>query len=86
MVKYSGAVEQRQVAKAAPCPFCGAQTGVDCVPGAVFPQYPHTSRLAAALGLSVDDWLEISEEKAQDLVREALTSSLSTTPDREPPY
>lgn len=41
---------QYAMALSVPCPWhkCHAPAGQRCVPGAIFPQYPHTTRLQAA--------------------------------------
>jgi hypothetical protein len=42
--------EQRAFAEIVDCPFkgCMAKVGQPCVPGLIFPQYPHTPRLELA--------------------------------------
>jgi hypothetical protein len=42
--------EQRSIAETVDCPWpsCHAPKGTPCVPGRVFPQYPHTPRLELA--------------------------------------
>ena len=40
---------QYQLAMTVTCSFCKKEIGERCVPGLIFPQYPHTPRIQDAL-------------------------------------
>jgi hypothetical protein len=55
----SSADDQYKVALTVDCPFCAMKVGIKCS-GIVFPQYPHTARLAKAVGMTEGEWLQNS--------------------------
>lgn len=69
---FPSANDQYVVAKMTACPFCKAKAGFDCTGSAVFPQYPHTLRIAAAVGVSEQEWLSMDVGRATQLIAERL--------------